>query len=153
MTPSLPHTAPNQPRTVSRREWLIAAASASAVLTPASSDAAEAPTSNATPLGARIYNVRSFGAKGDGQTLDTAAVQAAIDACTKENGGTVLVPAGDFVVSTLELKSNVTLLLAAQGRLLGSSKPEHYSAGKGVPPGNGNIVLLYAVNAENVTIE
>jgi hypothetical protein len=97
--------------------------------------------------------VRTFGAKGDGETPDTAAIQAAIDTCFEENGGTVLVPAGNFIVGTLELKSNVTLHLAAQGRLLGSAKIEDYSAGKGVPAGNGNVVLLYAANAENVTIE
>lgn len=51
-------------------------------------------------LGARIYNIRDFGAKGDGITLDTAAVQGAIDACNKDQGGTVLVPAGVFVIGT-----------------------------------------------------
>src|SRR4051812_17555674 len=61
--------------------------------------------------GARVYNVRDFGAKGDGATLDTLAVQAAIDACTKDMGGVVLIPAGVFVVGTIELKSNVTLRL------------------------------------------
>jgi hypothetical protein len=97
--------------------------------------------------------VREFGAKGDGTTLDTAAVQSAIDACTKDNGGTVLIPAGDFVVGTLELKSHVTLHLAARGRLLGSPNIEHYKAGKDIPPGNGNIVMISAANAENITIE
>ena len=103
--------------------------------------------------GARTYNVRDFGARGDGKTLDTAAVQAAIDACARDRGGTVVVPAGDFLVGTVELKSNVTLHLAAAGRLLGSGKGENYSSGKGVPPGNGNVVMLYAANAENVTVE
>src|ERR1051326_6860949 len=115
--------------------------------------AAQPQAAPSVDLGARVYNVRAFGAKGDGTTLDTAAVQSAIDACTRDRGGTVLVPAGDFVVGTVELKSNVTLHLAAAGRLLGSDKPGDYSAGKGVPPGNGNVVLLYAVDAENVTIE
>src|SRR5262245_60299892 len=105
------------------------------------------------PEGAGFHNIRNYGARGDGKTLDTAAVQAAIDACEKNKGGIVLVPAGDFVVGTIELKSNVTLHLAAAGRLLGSEKMEHYSAGKSVPPGNGNVVLLYAANAENVSIE
>jgi len=103
--------------------------------------------------GARIYNVRDFGAKGDGKTLDTKAIQVAIDSCNKEHGGTVLIPAGDFICGTIELKSNVTLHLSAQGRLLGSTRREDYGAGKGVPPGNGNIVFVYAVNAENITIE
>jgi Glycosyl hydrolases family 28 len=103
--------------------------------------------------GARVYNVRDFGANGDGTTIDTIAVQSAIDACNKDKGGTVLVPAGDFVVGTLELKSNVTLHLAAQGRLLGSANIEHYKAGKDIPPSNGNIVMISAANAENISIE
>ena len=60
-------------------------------------------------LGARVYNIADFGAVGDGTTLNTDAVQRAIDTCTKENGGTVLVPAGDFVIGTIELKSNIAL--------------------------------------------
>jgi polygalacturonase len=67
------------------------------------------------------YNIRDFGAKGDGVTLDTAAVQAAIDACHRDRGGTVVVPAGTFVIGTLELKSNVTLHLVATAKLLGSA--------------------------------
>ena len=149
-------------KTVSRRKWLeqmslppLAATLGSTIL-GVSSAGAEQPRSAAFPertLGARVYNVREFGAKGDGSTLDTAAVQAAIDGSNRDKGGTVLVPAGDFVVGTLELKSNVTLHLAAQGRLLGSSNIEHYKAGNGIPPGNGNIVMISAANAENITIE
>src|SRR5258707_227057 len=45
---------------------------------------------------ARVYNIRKYGAKGDGIALDTPAVQAAIDACHQDGGGTVLVPAGTF---------------------------------------------------------
>src|SRR5262249_7023988 len=65
----------------------------------------------------------------------------------------VVIPAGDFLIGTVELKSNVTLHLAPAGKLLGSGNPAHYSAGEGVPPSNGNVVLLYAVNAENISIE
>jgi hypothetical protein len=45
------------------------------------------------------------------------------------------------------------LKLAVQGRLLGSERPEDYKAGKGIPPSNGNIVMISAANAENVAIE
>jgi len=140
---------------VSRRRWLgqvsvpVVAASVGSLGLGVTAHAKAAGEST----GARVYDVRAFGAKGDGATLDTAAVQAAIDACHRDRGGVVLVPAGDFVVGTLELKSDVTLHLAAQGRLLGSAKPEHYRAGNGVPPGNGNVVLISAANAENVCIE
>ncbi len=110
------------------------------------------PVSADSMRGAKVYNLWDFGAKGDGKTLDTGAIQAAIDACHGEGGGTVLVPAGDFLTGTIQLKSNVNLHLLPTGRLLGSSKPEDYTAGEGVPRGNGNIVLLYAVEAENVSI-
>src|SRR4030095_9897661 len=145
-----------------RREWfkevsmpLIGTSLASGLLgaNVAAREQSNSQAGNDKSSGARLYKIRGFGCKGDGATLDPAAVQSAIDACAGDKGETVLVPAGNFVVGTLELKSNVTLHLAAQGRLLGSAKPDDYSAGKGVPPGNGNIVLLYAANADNITIE
>jgi hypothetical protein len=117
------------------------------------------PPSENRNLGGRIYNVRDFGAKGDGATLDTSAIQAAIDACNKDHGGIVLVPAGMFVIGTVELKSNVTLHLAAQGKLLGSADGKQYRAVDAIPLsgdstlGDGNVALIYAVNAENVLIE
>ena len=147
---------------ISRRKWLglvstpALAASLGGGLAEQRAEAAEGADKSLLAQnleGTGVHNIRSYGAKGDGNTLDTAAVQTAIDACAADRGGIVFVPAGDFIVGTIELKSNVTLLLAAAGRLLGSDKIEHYSAGKGVPPGNGNVVLLYAVNAENVSIE
>ncbi len=148
---------------LSRREWLermsgpavIAALGAAGATNMLAQTPSAAPAST-TPdrlLGARVYNIRDFGAKGDGETLDTAAVQAAIDACNRDSGGTVLVPAGDFIIGTLELKSNVTLHLATRGRLLGSPRPEDYHAGKNIPTSNGNIVLIGVAGQENVTIE
>jgi polygalacturonase len=147
---------------LSRRQWLervsapALAASLGAGLLGTNSAVAQSGSPSVADDkrgGARVYSVREFGAVGDGSTLDTVAVQAAIDACTADRGGIVLVPAGTFVVGTLELKSNVALRIAAQGRLLGSPRPEDYRAGNGVPPGNGNIVLLSAANAENITVE
>jgi polygalacturonase len=159
--PSLIPSAARQ-EIISRRKWLglvstpALAASLGGGLAEQTAVAAEGADKSLLAQnleGAGVHNIRNYGAKGDGKTLDTAAVQAAIDVCTAARGGVVLVPAGDFVVGTIELKSNVTLHLAAAGRLLGSDKIEHYSAGKGVPRGNGNVVLLYATNAENVSIE
>src|SRR5437764_15251203 len=109
------------------------------LVTAGAAFAAQASAGNAAPVtadaaGARVYNVRDHGAKGDGKTLDTAAVQAAIDACNRDGGGTVLVPAGVFHIGTIEMKSNVTLRIAAAGTLLGSADGKQYHAVDGVPP-------------------
>ncbi len=149
---------------VSRRNWLgrVSTASLGAGLLAAASPqtvAAETTSLVENTLGVRIYNVRDFGAKGDGATLDTAAVQAAIDACTKEQGGTVLVPAGIFLIGPIELKSDVTLHIVAGGKLLGTTDPKQYHPANGIPlegdhtMGDGNVGLIYAANAENVTLE
>ena len=149
---------------LSRRKWL---ASASTVAAAAGADFLAAKANAAEPEkiissgspGARIYDIRDFGAKGDGVTLDTKALQAAIDACNKDQGGTVLVPAGTFVIGTTELKSNVTLHIAAQGVLLGSGHGVDYFAADPIPLHgdstleDGNPGLLFAVNSENITVE
>jgi polygalacturonase len=100
-----------------------------------------------------------YGAKGDGKMLDTAALQAAIDACHNDRGGTVLVPAGAFCIGTVELRTNVTLHVAAGGKLLGSDDGKQYHAAAAIPLqgdstlGDGNVGLIFAVDAENVTVE
>lgn len=136
----------------SRRAWLLGASAASLAT------AQTAPATNGAP-GTRIYNIVDFGAKGDGKTLATHAVQAAIDACNRDLGGTVLVPAGVFVIGTVEMKSNVTLRIEAQGKLLGSADGKQYHPADAIPLrgdatlGDGNVGLIFAVNAENITIE
>src|SRR5689334_14076002 len=109
----------------------ISAASLGAGLLTAT--AKGAGSSADTMSGARVYNVRDFGAKGDGATLDTAAVQAAIDACNRDQGGIVLVPAGNFLIGPIELKSNVTLHIVASGKLLGTTDPARYHPANGIP--------------------
>lgn len=114
---------------------------------------------NRTNRGARLYNVRDYGAKGDGATLDTAAIQKTVDACANEDGGTVLIPAGTFLTGTIELKSNVTLRIVAGATLLGSGRGSDYHAVDAIPLSgdstleDGNWALIFAVNAKNVTVE
>jgi len=150
---------------LSRREWLEKVAVPSGVALAAcllDSDSAFArskPAVNSDDRGARIYNIRDYGAKGDKTTLDTAALQEAIDACNRDGGGIVLVPGGTFVIGTVELKSNITLRIAAGGTLLGSADGKQYHAVDAIPLHgdttlvDGNWALLYAVKATNVTIE
>ena len=140
---------------VSRRKWL--AAGSAAALAPGLLEAQRA--SPAAGSGTRVYNIVDFGAKGDGKTLDTRPVQSAIDACHRDRGGTVLVPAGVFPIGTVEIKSNVTLRIAAGGTLLGSADGTQYHAADAIPLEgdatlrDGNVGLIFGVNAENVTIE
>lgn len=72
------------------------------------------------------FNIVAFGAVGDGKTLNTAAIQAAIDAAHSRGGGTVIVPPGTFLTGSIVLKSNVTLEVQRQAILLGSANPDHY---------------------------
>lgn len=74
-----------------------------------------------------IFNVIHFGAKGDGMTKDTQAIQSAIDAAA-EKGGTVFFPGGKYLSGTVRLKSFVTLFLDAGAVLLGSPDDGDYDA-------------------------
>ena len=67
----------------------------------------------------KVYNVKDFGAVADGQTLNSEAVQKAIDACT-QTGGTVFFPKGEYVLATVFVKSDVTIELEEGAVILGS---------------------------------
>src|SRR5215471_10343885 len=159
------YTLPRMTNALTRRDWLGLVSTASLGTTLPAADGAQrgAPPRSgpaaSNDLGARVYNIRDHGAKGDGKALDTSAVQAAIDACTRDGGGTVLVPAGTFHIGTVEMKSNVTLHVAAGGTLLGSADGKQYHAVDQIPLrgdstlGDGNWALIFAVDAKNFTIE
>ncbi|HEX7654897.1 MAG TPA: glycoside hydrolase family 28 protein [Verrucomicrobiae bacterium] len=74
---------------------------------------------------AATYNVRDFGAVGDGHTLDTEAIQKALDAC-QPAGGTVLLPAGNYLSQPLQIRSATTLELAAGATLWASTNETDY---------------------------
>jgi polygalacturonase len=75
---------------------------------------------------ASVFNVREYGATGDGQTLDSHPIQKAIDSCAEQGGGTVHLPAGRYLTGSLSLRNNITLLLDAGAVILGSENPEDY---------------------------
>ena len=102
----------------------------------------------------KIFNIKNYGAVGDGVAMETEAVQKAIDACHAAGGGTVWVPAGNFVTGTIHLRSNVTLSLDYGASLLGSTDLADYpTEGLDRPREGGPHCLIYAKDATNITIE
>jgi polygalacturonase len=100
---------------------------------------------------ASTCNPRDFGAKADGTTKDTAAIQSAIDTCAAKGGGTVQLTAGTYLSAPIVLKSNITLQLDKGATLLGS--PDHADYPEITQfrlPGAQSLVS--ATNAENVAI-
>lgn len=73
-------------------------------------------------------NILDFGAAGDGVTLNTSSIQAAIDACAAGGGGRVCIPAGCFKTGTLWLRSGVELQLFRGAELLASDRIKDYNA-------------------------
>jgi hypothetical protein len=115
------------------------------------------PSKPATrPASPRIFDVRQFGAVGDGAALDTGAIQKAIDACAA-SGGAVVIANGRYVTGTLFLKSNVTLSIEAGALLLGSSQIGDYARGTHrnmyAREPHMDRCLIFARDAENVGLE
>jgi polygalacturonase len=100
---------------------------------------------------AAVCNVRDYGAKGDGTTKDTAAIQKAIDGCADKGGGTVTLPEGNYVSAPIVLKSSITLHLDKGATLLGSTDHADYPeiAEFRAP---GLQALVSATDASNITI-
>jgi hypothetical protein len=92
------------------------------------------------------HSLTDFGAVGDDQTLDSAALQKAIDECAP--GGTVIVPKGRFLVAGIRLKSDVRLLLEKDAILQGSTNVTDYAAKP-----SWNDAILRGDKVENIRIE
>lgn len=83
-------------------------------------------STTATQSTGKVFNVIGYGAVPDGKTLNTVAIQKAIDDCSQQGGGTVRIPAGTYLSGTLHLRSRMTLSLEAGATLLGSTRIEDY---------------------------
>ena len=102
----------------------------------------------------KIVDPRDTGARGDGNTLNTNALQKAIDQAATDGGGTVVIPPGNFLSGGLVLRSRVTLHLEAGAVLCGSQRVEDYQYRPG-PPVEGDANgrhLLFALDAEDIAI-
>jgi polygalacturonase len=99
-------------------------------------------------------NVKKQGALGDGKALDTAAFQAALDAC-KKSGGEVVVPAGNYVIGSIVMSSNTTLRLNKGATLIGSANPDDYPIMSVRWEGrwkDGHRALIHAKDAQHIAI-
>jgi len=67
-----------------------------------------------------LFDVRKFGATGDGKALDTAAINKAIEAAAAAGGGTVHFPAGNYLSYSIRLKSDITLYLDQGATIIGA---------------------------------
>ena len=105
---------------------------------------------------AKTVDVTKASAVADGVTINTAAIQKAIDDCSAGGGGTVRFPAGRYVTGTILLKDNVILRLDKNAVLLGSTNAADYrnldpfKAGDGIPQGHA---LIVATGASHVGVE
>jgi len=104
----------------------------------------------------RAYDIRDYGARGDGETKNTDAIRKAVAACAAEGGGTVRVPPGKWLTGAIHLESNVNLRLDQGAELHFSTDPEDY-----LPPvftrWAGFEVynyspLIYARDCENIAV-
>ncbi len=102
-------------------------------------------------LHAAVCEARQYGAKPDATTMNTAALQKAIDACAEKGGGTVVLDGGTFLSGPIVLKSHIELHIAKGATLLASSDHADY------PPKTefrnpGRQSLISATNAANISI-
>ena len=106
-----------------------------------------------------IYDVRNYGAVGDGKTLNTAAIQKAMDDCASKNGGTVLLEDGTYMTGSIVLRSNVNLHIEQNAVLLGSPNCGDYPEKQNLKhvisenlPRTRNASMIFAEECENISI-
>ena len=120
---------------VYRREFLklasvgAAGVAATSIVSPGAQAQAAAMPGAGTKS---VFDITLFGAKGDGTTIDTPAINNAIEAANKAGGGTIRIPAGTYACYSIRLKSNVALYLEQGATLLAADMPP-----EGLPNGGG----------------
>jgi len=110
-----------------------------------------------------VFDVREYGACGDGMTINTLAFNKAIETCADAGGGTVVVPSGTYLTGTLQMKSHVTLLLEKDSVIKGVTDLDAYLSYIPTPGRNmdrydvahrtrWNRALILGVGVNNVAI-
>ena len=84
---------------------------------------------NTGAMNVKLFDVRQFGAKGDGKALDTVAIQKALDECGKAGGGIVRLTAGTYLSKPIFLRSSTTLQLDEGATLQATDEPDDFMSG------------------------
>ncbi len=101
----------------------------------------------------QLFSIADYGAIGDGHTLNTAAIQAAVDACAGSGGGTVVFPKGVFLSGTIRMRGGITYLLERGAVLRGSGSLADYTDNGFYHNELGLVVsLLWARDEEDIRI-
>jgi polygalacturonase len=118
--------------------------------------------SNRADVVAGVYNVRAFGAHGDGKALDSPAINKAIEAAAAAGGGTVRLPAGNYLSVSIRLKSNISLYLDQGATLIAAEpskeakydppEPNPWDAYQDFGHSHWHNSLIWGENIENVSI-
>jgi polygalacturonase len=147
-----------------RRALAIAAAVLPLAAIGPTVTARETPTSGRTAATAPVLDVRAFGAKGDGRTLDTDAINAAVSTAAAQGGGVVQFPPGVYASFSIRLKSHVTLRLGPGATLLAadpasgqgrydSPEPNEWDLYQDFGHSHWQNSLIWGIGLEDVSIE
>jgi polygalacturonase len=98
------------------------------------------------------FNILSFGAKADGKTINTKAIQAAVDKCSQQHGGRVIVPGGVFMSGTIVLKNDVTLYLMEGAEIKGSPDSKDYPDQRTAEGKRATWALIVAINVNRISL-
>src|SRR5262249_34393781 len=152
-------------RRKNRREFLKGTGATALAIAAGSSLERATLRSEKAREAATDFDVRKFGATGDGKTLDSPSINQAIAAASAAGGGTVHLPAGSYLCRSIRLKSNVTLQVST-GTMVVAAEPSKTADGGYDPPESNGLAhewqdfghshwqnsLIWGENLENISI-
>ena len=100
---------------------------------------------------AGMFNVRDYGAKGDGAANDTEAIRAAVSACRDAGGGCVLIPAGVYRAGMIDLHSDMELRIGDGATLVSTLDPGDFRTEPGDAAGTGDACLVAQIRARHAS--